>query len=62
MDVSTVSASQLSEVQMLAALKVQRQAMDIVANNVAQLIEALPTPAPVPGSNSTVGRSIDIFV
>lgn len=47
---------------MLAALKVQRQAMDIVANNVAQLIEALPTPAPVPGSNSTVGRSIDIFV
>ncbi|MFV0665673.1 YjfB family protein [Denitromonas sp.] len=61
MDVATVSAATLSDVQTQAALLMQRKAQDIAASNAAQLIAALPEPAKAPDPNATVGRNIDVF-
>ncbi len=57
--VASASAMSLANVQAQASISVLRKALDMQASNAAQLLQALPTPAPAP--TGAVGTRIDTF-
>ena len=62
MDVSSVSAASLSQIQAQVATAVQGKALDIQAATARQLVDSLPAVQPVPDPSASVGSRVDIFV
>lgn len=59
--VSAASTAALGSVQGAAATLVLRKALDAQQSSAAQLLEALPPPAPSPAISGSLGTQVDTW-